>query len=338
MRTLNAVPSIESSQSYTIVDPLSDVLSLLKPRNYVTGALAAGEPWSLSFEAHEGLKCYSVVKGHCWLSMDGVDEPIQLQAGDCVLLPHGRSFVIGSDLTIPSIDAREFLTSADRHNGVVSASPGETFLLLASYFALEGDGRFLLDVLPPVVKLDNDVQRESLRWAVERLMREMRDPQPGGTLVAQQIAYTLLVEALRLHLRDESHGGRGWLFALADKRMRAALSSMHQEPARAWTLQQLAHTVGMSRTAFAQTFKRFVGTSPMEYLTRWRMTLAANRMRDTGESIASLAPVLGYQSESAFSAAFKRQWGRSPRDYMRARRLDVQHQSSEVALLPLKSA
>ncbi len=307
----------------THMDPLSDVLALLKPRNYVTGALAAGAPWSLRFEAHTGLKCYSVVRGECWLSMDGVAEPVQLRTGACVLLPHGRSFVIGSDLLLPSRDAWEFLSSVERYNGVVSASPGESFFMLASYFALEGDPRFLLDVLPPVVKVDNDIQRESMRWAVERLQREMREPQPGGTLVAQQIAYTLLVEALRLHLKDKAQRGQGWLPALADERMRAALSSMHQQPAHAWTVQELAHTVGMSRTAFAQTFKKFVGSSPMEYLTKWRMTLAANRVQDPDESIASLAPVLGYQSESAFSAAFKRHWGSSPREYMRSRRLEL---------------
>ena len=284
----------------------------------MTGALTAGEPWSLRFNAHEGLKCYNVVRGECWLSMEGVQEPIQLQAGTCVLLPHGRPFIIGSDLTTPSKDAWEFLSSVERYNGVISASPGDDFFLLGSYFALEGDGRFLLDVLPPIIRIDNDMQRESLRWAIERLLREMRDPQPGGTLVAQQVAYTLLVEALRLHLADKAHRGQGWLSALADKRMSAALSSMHQAPARAWTVQELAHGVGMSRTAFAQTFKRFVGSSPMQYLTKWRMTLAANRIQDAGESIASLAPVLGYQSESAFSAAFKRHWGSSPRDYVRA--------------------
>ena len=306
------------------MDPLSDVLSLLKPRNYVTGALTAGEPWSLHFRAHEGLKCYSVVRGECWLSMEGVEEPIELRVGACVLLPHGRPFTIGSDLNLPSRDAWEFLSSVERYNGVVSASPGDSFFLLGSYFALEGDGRFLLDVLPPIVKVDNDAQRESMRWAVERLQREMRDPQPGGTLVAQQIAYTLLVEALRLHLKDEARRAQGWLPALADKRMRSALSSMHQQPARAWTVEELAHTVGMSRTAFAQTFKRFVGSSPMEYLTKWRMTLAAKRVQDPAESIASLAPMLGYQSESAFSAAFKRHWGSSPREYVRSRRAEVQ--------------
>ena len=301
------------------MDPLSDVLSLLKPRNYVTGALTAGEPWSLRFEAHEGLKCYSVVRGECWLSMEGVEEPVQLRAGACLLLPHGRSFAIASDLSLPSRDAWELLSSVERYNGVVAASPGDSFFLLGSYFALEGDGRFLLDVLPPIVKVDNELQRESMRWAVERLQRELRDPQPGGTLVAQQIAYTLLVEALRLHLADQAERGQGWLPALANERMRSALSSIHQQPARAWTVQELAHTVGMSRTSFAQTFKRLVGRTPMEYLTEWRMTLAAKRVQEPAESIASLAPVLGYKSESAFSAAFKRHWGSSPREYMRAR-------------------
>lgn len=160
-----------------------------------------------------------------------------------------------------------------------------------------------------------------MRWAVERLLREMRDPQPGGALIAQQIAYTLLVEALRLHLADEVQRGTGWLFALADSRMRTALSSMHEAPERAWTLESLARAAGMSRTAFAQVFKRTVGRSPLDHLTHWRMTLAARRLQEPGETIASLAPSLGYKSESAFSAAFKRQWGASPREHLRVCRV-----------------
>jgi AraC-like DNA-binding protein len=303
------------------MDPLSDVLSLLKPRAYVTGVLAAGPRWSLQLPVHEGtIKCYCVVKGDCWLSMEGVDEPARLRTGSCLLLPHGRPFVLASDLTLPPRDARELLATGERHNGVLSVSPGEDFLVLGSHFALEGDGRFLLDVLPPIVMLNNESQRESLRWAIERMLREMRDPQPGGALIAQQVAYTLLVEALRLHLADDLQRGTGWLFALADSRMRAALSCIHGEPARAWTLQELARSAGMSRTAFARGFKRTVGTSPMDYLTQWRMTLAAKRMQNTGETISSIAPALGYKSESAFSAAFKRQWGASPREHVRAHR------------------
>jgi AraC-like DNA-binding protein len=309
------------------MDPLSDVLSLVKPVAYVTTGLTAGGAWSLHVPAHEaakfhmGIKSYTVVAGECWLSIDGVQEPIRLRAGNCLLLPHGRSFIIASDLALPPIDARKLLSTVERYNGILSVTPGDDFFLLGSHFALEGDARFLLDLLPPVVMLQNEPQKESMRWAVERILLEMRDPQPGGTLVAQQIAYTLLVEALRLHLADGLQRGTGWLFALANKRMRAALSCIHEDPARAWTLQELAHSAGMSRTAFAQTFKKTVGESPIQYLTQWRMTLAASRLQDKGETISSIAPSLGYRSESAFSAAFKRQWGHSPREYMRSRRL-----------------
>jgi AraC-like DNA-binding protein len=309
------------------MDPLSDVLSLLKPRTYVTGGLRAGGEWSIGLPSYEGIKCYAVVAGECWLSVEGVEQPARLGAGDCLLLPHGRPFVLASDLALPTVDARTILSVVGRrYNGVLPINTGKDFFLLGSHFSLEGDANFLLDVLPPVVKLEDDGSRESIRWAVERMLREMRDFQPGGTLVAQQVAYTLLVEALRLHVsagaQHASNGSpkrTGWLFALADTRIRTALSGMHEAPAHHWTLEELAHSAGMSRTAFAQTFRKTVGEPPMAYLTRWRMTLAANRLRDRREPISSVAPSLGYQSESAFSAAFKRQWGSSPRQYLRAR-------------------
>jgi AraC-like DNA-binding protein len=300
-----------------LMDPLSDILSLLKTRAYVAGGITAGGQWSVRFPGHKVIKCYSVITGECWLSVENVKEPVRLRAGSCLLLPRGWPFVLASDLTLSPMDGLELRSTQERYNGILSVSPGEDVFILGSHFQLEGDARFLLDILPPIVMLQNELQKESLRWAVERMLREMRDPQPGSTLIAQQVAYTLLIEALRLHLVDDLQCGTGWLFALADNRMAAALSSLHQEPARAWTLQELARSAGMSRTAFAQTFKKTVGKPPMEYLTHWRMTLAAKRRLQPGETISSIAPTLGYKSESAFSTAFKRQWGASPREYHR---------------------
>lgn len=234
-------------------------------------------------------------------------------------------FVLASDLSIPPVDARALLSAVKkRDDGVLALSPGDDFLVLGSHFALEGDARFLLDALPPIVVPEDSAQQESTRWAIERMVREMRDFQPGGTLVAQQVAYMLLVEALRLHVANNAQRGPGWLFALADPRMERALACIHQSPGQPWTMEELARSAGMSRTAFAQVFKRTVGETPMAYLTRWRMTVAANRLQDTRAPIASVAPSLGYQSESAFSAAFKRRWGSSPREYVRSRRAAVQ--------------
>ena len=158
-----------------------------------------------------------------------------------------------------------------------------------------------------------------MRWSLERMMQELREPQPGGFLVAQHLADLMLVQALRLHLTEGLKGGVGWLFALADKQMSVAITSMHDDPAHPWTLQELAKRAGMSRSTFAQKFKQTVGASPMEYLTRWRMLLAGDKLVNSSDPISVIALSLGYESESAFSTAFKRVMGCSPRQYSRGR-------------------
>lgn len=149
-------------------------------------------------------------------------------------------------------------------------------------------------------------------------MQELREGQPGGFLVIQHLAHMMLVQALRLHLAEGIKGGVGWLFALADRQMSAAINAMHDDPARRWTLQDLAHRAGMSRSTFAEKFKEMVGASPMEYLTRWRMLLAGDRLVNSSDPVSVIALSLGYESESAFSTAFKRVLGCSPRQYGRA--------------------
>jgi AraC-like DNA-binding protein len=127
----------------------------------------------------------------------------------------------------------------------------------------------------------------------------------------------MLVQALRLHLAEGLRGGVGWLFALADKQIGAAIQTMHDDPAHRWNLQELAECAGMSRSSFALKFKLTVGESPMVYLTRWRMLLAEDRLANSTDPISAVALALGYESESAFSTAFRRVVGCSPRQYGR---------------------
>jgi AraC-like DNA-binding protein len=191
---------------------------------------------------------------------------------------------------------------------------------VGGHFAFAGKhAGILLGVLPPIVHIRKESDKAAMRWSLERMMQELRDPQPGGFLVAQQLAYLMLVQALRLHLAEGPQGGVGWLFALADTLLRAAINAMHDEPAHRWTLEDLAERAGMSRSIFALRFKQKVGASPMEYLTRWRMLLAGDKLTNTGDSISVIALSLGYESESAFSTAFKRVMGCSPRQYSRGR-------------------
>ncbi|TIS56490.1 MAG: AraC family transcriptional regulator [Mesorhizobium sp.] len=302
------------------MDPLSDVLSLLKPRNYMSAGFDAGGEWSIQFpDQQEGIKCGSVVSGRCWLSVEGVADAVRLETGDCFLLPSGRPFRLASDMNLTPVEARTIFP-AGRNGGIVSHNGGGDFFLVSCRFALGGNhAGILLRMLPPIVHIRNEPDQAALRWSVERMMQELREPQPGGFLVIQHLAHMMLVQALRLHLAEGLRGGVGWLFALADKQMGAAINAMHNDPAHGWTLQALAERAGMSRSTFALKFKETVGATPMDYLTRWRMLLAGDRLANSGDPISVIAVSLGYESESAFSTAFKRVMGCSPRQYSRGR-------------------
>jgi len=299
------------------MDPLSDVLSLLKPRSYVAGGLDVGGPFSMQIPRHDGIKCYAVISGECWLVVDGVAEAVRLKTGDCFLLPSGRPFRLTSDLSLTPMDAMTIFS--DGQNGMIRTinGGGDCFTAGAHFAFNSSEASILLSVLPPIVHLESESDKAAMRWSMERMRQELRDPQPGGFLIAQQLAYMLLVQALRLHLSEGLKGGVGWLFALADKQMSAAITFMHEDPSHGWTLQELAERVGMSRSNFALKFKQTVGSAPMEYLTRWRMMLAGDKLTNSSDPISVIATALGYESESAFGTAFKRVMGCSPRQYSR---------------------
>ena len=271
------------------MDPLSDVISLLEPQSYHVGGFDIGGDWSIRFEAHEGIKCYAVTSGQGWLAVDGVDEPVLLKAGDCFLLPRGWPFRVASDLALPPDDWRRHFPSP--RNGTLVKVNGGGVTVLGGYFRVAGpQAEMLLGMLPPIVRLQSEADRETLRWAFERMRQELADPRPGSFLIAQQLAHMILVQALRLHL--DQGKGVGWLFALADKHVGAAIAAIHREPARRWTVEALAVEVGMSRSGFAARFRQLVGDGPIEYLTRWRMLLAG-RVLSRGEPIGAVARALG---------------------------------------------
>ena len=290
------------------------MLALLRPRGHISGGFELGGR-SASFPAHAGMKSYAVTSGECWLVVDGVPEPVYLTAGACFLLPHGRAFCISTDLALAPIDAQQLREAHARGEHELRAGTQSCFVV-ATYFVFDdAQAGMLLGVLPPIVLLEKEADKAAMRWSLERMAKELSEPQPGGSLVTQHLAHMILIQALRLHLQEGTRGGVGWLFALADPQMRAAISAMHDEPARRWSLQELAARAGMSRSTFAVRFKETVGTSPVEYLTRWRMLVAGDRLTMSSDPISVIAPQLGYESESAFSTAFKRVMGCSPREY-----------------------
>ena len=314
------------------MDPLSDVLSLLKPQSFAVGGLGFALNSAIQWPKHEGIKCYAMVSGQCWLFVEGIADPVLLTAGDCYLLPPGPPFRLATDLSLTPVDfmtinrapcegvaaGRSAHVDSRRADGRAPRPEGDGCYLVGGHFVLTGDhADILLNSLPPIVHIRKEADKAAIRWSLERMSQEVRDPRPGSSLIVQQLAYMMLVQALRLHLRDGSRHGVGWLFALADKQIGAAITSMHDDPGYPWTLQKLAERVGMSRSIFALRFKETVGTTPMEYLTRWRMMLAADKLDHSGDSISSIAVSLGYESDSAFGKAFKRIMGCSPRQHGR---------------------
>jgi AraC-like DNA-binding protein len=300
------------------MDPLSDVLSLLKMHSYACGGFDVGGDLSLQFGKHAGIKCYALVSGEAWLLIEGVADPVRLKSGDCFVLPHGRPFCLATDLGLSPVDFRTLRGDA-KIGTVVSINGGGRYFIVGGHFALSAEhASILLGTLPPFVHLQKQPDKALLRWSIERLMAELREPQPGGGLIAQYLAHTMLLQALRLHLVEGPQGRVGWLFALADKQIGAAITALHETPGHRWTVQKLAERIGMSRSVFAQKFKDTVGESPMEYLTRWRMLLAGDKLVNSTDPVSVISLALGYESEAAFSTAFRRVMGCSPRQYGRA--------------------
>jgi AraC-like DNA-binding protein len=295
---------------------LSDVLSLLRPRTAISAGLDAGGQWAIRFPAHEGIKFNTVVQGGCWVTVDGEAEPVRIEAGDCFLLTRGRPFLFATDMDLPPIDSAMIYDHAK--DGIATCNGGGDFFLIGGRFAFEGDHAGLLfDAMPPIVHVrDASNQAAVLRWSLEQLALELKQGSPGGALMADHLAQIMLLQVLRLWLASGKQSG--WLGALADQRLTRALGAMHTEPERRWTLAELAGLAGMSRTTFAERFRDVVGQTPLDYLAGWRMRLAADRLRRSGDSVAAIGFSVGYESEAAFSTAFRRVVGRTPMQHRRS--------------------
>lgn len=302
------------------MDPLSQLLSLLKPQSFASGGVVLGPAQAVQWPYHEGVKCYAVVSGACWLSVEGIQEPIKLRAGECYLLPPGPAFRLATDLSQPPVDFQTVRSALTSDIAAKAEADGGCFLV-GGHFLLSGrPASMLLDSLPPVVHIHAPSDRTSIQHALAQMANEMRSPQPGSGLIVQHLAFMLLINALRLHADNPNGRQSGWLFALKDKQLSRALACMHDHPGERWRLETLAARIGMSRSQFARHFKETVGSTPIEYLTQWRMLLACDRIQHSGDSILHIALSLGYESESAFRKAFKRVIGCAPGKLGRAMR------------------
>lgn len=300
------------------VDPFSDILKLAKAESLVTGGFTAGGRWAIRFPAPKTIKFFAVVKGNCWVTLDG-EAPIHFETGDVGLLSAPRAFVLASDPDAPALDAMDLFSGAGRTEAQLG--DGGDFAHIGGHVLLDpGNGPLLGSMLPPWIHVrGKQTQAATFRWLLDRLNDERRSALPGAGLAAGQLAQLLFIEVMRAHIGSPHADRAGLLRALADPRLIPAIRLIHGDPTRPWQLTDLAEACAMSRTTFAERFRTVAGVTPLSYLTQWRMRLAEQALRETRDRpVGLIAQAVGYTSESAFSNAFKRVTGTSPRAYRNA--------------------
>ncbi len=308
-------------------DLFSEILTLTQARSVITGAFEAGGAWALRFPPPDMVKFFGIVRGGCWLRVEGEPSDLRLVAGDVFLLSAPRGFILASDLAREPLDAVTVFRDCFRETARLGS--GEDFQLLGGHVELdEGSGDLLTAVLPPLVLARaGSPQAAMSHWVLAQLVQERAADLPGAGVASTQLAHLLFLHILRAHLAETGAFPPGWLRAVMDKQLAPALRLMHGEPGRAWRLDELAKAAGMSRTSFATHFRSAAGVPPLTYLTAWRMRLARRALMETRASVATIAYDLGYASESAFSHAFKRTTGISP-NHLRGYRLSPEEGAS----------
>jgi AraC-like DNA-binding protein len=273
-----------------------------------------------------------ITEGECFVEIDG-QPPLRLGAGDAVVFPQGDAHRMCSAPGIaPATGARLDAVLARRPRTLAYGGGGATTRLVCGYLACDARlARLLLAGLPQVVRVNvrgsnAGVWLEaSLRYALS----EARSPRPGGAGVLAKLAEVLFIEVLRLHMHQRGEGRTGWLAGVGDRVVGAALNSIHKRPAHVWTLDDLARAAGTSRSVLAERFQQLVGSSPMQYLTQWRMLLATNLLCRSNAPLARIAEDVGYQTDTAFSRAFRREFGVPPATWRRAQSIGARRNPRE---------
>jgi AraC-like DNA-binding protein len=322
-------------------DVLGDVLESIHLRTSLYCRAQLGAPWGLRVPRRNVAVFHIVTEGACWLSVEGMDAPTPLTAGDLVILPHGHAHIITDH---PTTMATEFGDFVSQHpvdaNGIVCAGGlGQVTTFVCGEFDLEEYATNPVFSLLPACLRASGSPAESMPWIrtiVKLVKDEARGFRPGVETVITRLSEILFIQAVRDYLisSDDPHGG--WFAALKDPQIGQTLALIQRQPEEKWTVESLAHRAGLSRSAFSAKFSAMVGVSPLHYLTDVRLTKAAFLLRTRSSTLVEIARSVGYDSDVALSKAFKRRFGVAPGAYRRGvRSHDLLQQASASLSNPL---
>lgn len=277
--------------------------------------------WALQFTGLPSAGFHIVGEGCCWLTLNDDQAPtLRLEAGDLLVLPNGTPHKISDGVGSPL--CANIRLDQDVPRSCLLMKWGEdalsTTLVCGMFGFSDHDGRSISALLPEVMHLSAaHLQEQGLKHTVDALVEEANAQRPGRQTILTRLADVLFVKVIRAWLADPDNQARGWLGALRDPQIAAALTCIHVDPAHDWTTARLAYEAAMSRSAFAARFSHLVGEAPFAYLTGWRMQVASRLLDNPNISTVEVAMRVGYESDTAFSKAFKRARGMTPLQFRR---------------------
>ncbi|MBB5059553.1 AraC-like DNA-binding protein [Granulicella aggregans] len=316
------------------MDPISDIFRTMHVTAFGLHRLEATAPWGVKQENETEGKTKSsgkkipptdlahfamLSRGNCWLSVEGIAEPIPLTGGDCFLLAKGTSIVLrDSRRTRPRWTFREIGASANGNVALCGGGGAPTTIVCGSFSFDRASLRPITQLLPNFILIKADQARTlALHNTLQALASEMAEQAPGSGVVATRLAEVLFIQVLRSHIASEPERNKGWLRAVFDPQLGTALGAIHDSVKTPWTVESLAEAAGMSRSAFAARFKELLGQTPLEYVTEWRMQKAMQLLEQRDKKLIDVARLVGYESDAAFSKAFKRVVGANTGEYIK---------------------
>ena len=314
LRTPGTAPPVAVAQ---VADPIETIISLLRPQVVLSKVVSGAGDWSIRKPPYAEPSFCLMLEGSCWLSPDEL-EPIELSAGDFLLLPHTPRFTLASAPTLSPTEVELHPDSDSRYGPSDGPNP---MRMLGGYFRFDrANARLLVELLPPTILVRGDEAGSArLSRIVDLITDEAVVQRPVREPILERLVEILLIEACRFRTERPTVGERGLIAGLSDPQLGQALREIHADVAERWTVEKLARSANMSRAVFAEHFANTIGMPPMQYVLEWRMAVAKDLLRWDQLSVGEIALRIGYQSASAFTTAFTRTTGDSPRAYARAR-------------------